>query len=224
MKTKYIQLVSLAATTVAATILLTGCASSGYDKGNKTAANIQAAADLIGTLPGQIDTTLVSLNDMVEKPQADLRTQYKQFSANMGKVESSGKDIAAARKSMAEKQKEFFAKWDEQMAQIKNEDIKARSQSRKDEVSQKMLAIKTSYAQAEMAFKPFMNDLRDVQKFLSVDLTTGGVAAIKDTAAKANTNAVPLKACAVKLAEDFKALGVSMSSVTPQQPAAEPAK
>jgi hypothetical protein len=219
MKTKYIQIVSLAASTLAAAILLTGCASSGYDKGNKAAANIQAAADLIAALPGQVDTTLTSLNDMIEKPQADLRPQYKQFSANMSKVESTGKSIAGARKSMAEKQKEFFAKWDEQMAQIKNEDIKARSQSRKDEVNKNMLAIKTSYAEAEMAFKPFMNDLKDVEKFLSVDLTTAGVAAIKDTAAKATQHAVPLKASAAKLAEDFKALGVSMSSVTPQQPA-----
>jgi hypothetical protein len=219
MKTKYIQFVSLAASTVAATLLLAGCASTGYDKGNKTAANIQAAADLIGALPAQVDKTLTSLSDIVEKPQADLRPQYKQFAANMSEVESSAKEIAAARKSMAEKQKEFFAKWDEQAAQIQNEDIKARSQARKDEVNQKMLAIKTSYAEAEMAFKPFMSDLKDVQKYLSVDLTTAGVAAIKDPAAKAVQHAVPLKASVAKLATDFKALGVAMSSVTPQQPA-----
>ena len=61
MKTKYLQLVSFTASTVAATLLLTGCASSGYEKGNKTAANIQAAAKLIAALPGQVDTTLTSL-------------------------------------------------------------------------------------------------------------------------------------------------------------------
>jgi outer membrane murein-binding lipoprotein Lpp len=214
MKTEYLQSLSLAALTVAATLLLAGCASSGYEKGNKTAANIQAAANLIAALPGQIDTTLTSLQDIVQKPQADLRPQYKQFAANVVDVESSAKDIASARRSMGENQKEFLAKWDEQLAQIKNEDIKARSQTRKDEVNQKLLSVKKSYTLAETDFKPFMSDLRDVQKFLSVDLTTGGVAAIKDTAAKATQHAVPLKASLAKLAEDFKALGVSMSSVT----------
>jgi hypothetical protein len=219
MKTKFIQIIPLAASAVAAAMLLAGCTSTGYDQGNKTAANIQAAADLIAALPGQIDTTLASLNDMVAKPQADLRPQYKQFAANVAQVESSAKQIGDARNAMGKKQKEFFAKWDEQLAQIRNEDIKARSQSRKDEVNQRLLAIKTSYAEAEMAFKPFMADLQDVQKFLSVDLTAGGVAAIKDTAAKATQHAVPVKASAVKLAADFRALGVSMSSVTTPQPA-----
>jgi len=224
MKTKYLQFVSLATLSVAASLLLNGCASSGYEQGNKTAANIQAAADLIAALPAQIDTTLTNLDNMVVNPQADLRPQFSQFAASVTKLESSAKDIATARRSMAENQKEFFAQWDEQLAQIKNEDIKVRSQSRKEEVNQKLLAVKRSYAEAEMAFKPFMADLKDVQKFLSVDLTTGGVAAIKDTAAKASEHAVPLKASIATLAGDFKALGVSMSSVTPQPPTAEPVK
>jgi hypothetical protein len=53
-------------------------------------------------------------------------------------------------------------------------------------------------------------------------LTTSGVAAIKDTVAKANKDVGPLKASIAKVGEDFKALGVSMSSVAPQQPVAPP--
>ncbi len=216
MKTKQL-LIALATLAMAATTtLLTGCKSTGYDAGNKTAAGIQAAANQIAAMPAQIDTMLASLNDIIEKPQADLRPQYKQFAANLSEVESSAKDIADARSAMADKQKEFFAKWDEQLAQIKNEDIKARSQSRKEEVNQKMLAIKTSYLEAATAFKPFMADLKDVQKYLSVDLTAAGVASIKETAAKATQSAVPLKASIAKVAEDFKALGLAMSSVAPQ--------
>ena len=221
MKTKQL-LIVIAALTMAATIpLFTGCKSAGYDAGNKTAADIQAAADRIGAMNGQIDAVVTSLNDIVEKPQADLRPQYKQFADYVAAVESSAKDVAAARQSMADKQKEFFAKWDEQLALIKNEDIKARSQSRKDEVNKNLLAIKTSYLEAATAFKPFLADLKDVQKYLSVDLTAGGVAAIKDTAAKVNESATPLKASIAKVAEDFKALGVSMSSVAPAPAAPE---
>jgi hypothetical protein len=216
-------LITLAALTVAATTaLFTGCKSAGYDTGNQAAAGIQATADRIAASSGQIDAVLASLNDMVEKPQADLRPQYKQFTANLSALESSAKEVAAGRQSMADKQKELFAKWDEQLAQIKNEDIKARSQSRKDDVNKSLLAIKTSYLDAATAFKPFMANLKDVQKYLSVDLTTGGIAAIKDTVAKVNQSAVPLKTSIAKVAEDFKALGVSMSSVAPQQQVAPP--
>jgi hypothetical protein len=194
---------------------LAGCASSsGYDTGNKTADQIQTAAGRIDALTGKIDVTLTSLNDLVEKPQADLRPQFKTYSDNVTGVETSAKEIADARRKMGEQGKVFFDKWDQQLAQIQNEDIKARSQSRKDEVAKKLQTIKMSYTEAEMAFRPFMADLKDVQKFLSVDLTTGGIAAVKGPAAKANTNAVPLKAAITKLASDFKALGLSMSSVT----------
>jgi hypothetical protein len=228
MKTKQLLIAVAALTVAAATTFITGCQSAGYDEGNKTAADIQAAADRIAAVPAQIDAVVASLNDIVNKPAADLRPQYQLFADNVAKVEASAKAVAAARKSMGEKQKEFFAKWDEQLAQIKNEDIRARSQSRKDEVNKHLLAIKTSYLEAATAFKPFMANVKDVQKYLSVDLTTGGVAAIKDTVTKVNESAVPLNTAIAKVAEEFKALGVSMSSVAPQQqvaPApAEPAK
>jgi hypothetical protein len=53
-----------------------------------------------------------------------------------------------------------------------------------------------------------------VQKFLGTDLTAGGVAAIKDVAAKATTDAVPLKESLATLSDEFKGLGISMSSAS----------
>ena len=201
--------------TIVATVAIAGCASSGYQKGSKTGANIQEAANRIAAMPGRIDQTVAALNDLVEKPQPDLRPQFKSFSSQLADMESDAQNIADARRNMAKSGKEFFAKWDEQLATIQNEDIKARSQSRKDEVAQKLTAIKLSYTQAEMSFKPFLANLKDVQKSLSVDLTPGGVAAMKDTAAKAAQEAGPLKDSAAKLAADFQALGLAMSAVAP---------
>ena len=192
-----------------------GCASTGFEKGNQTAANVQSAADQISALPGLIDGTLTSLNDLVQKPAADLRPQYKAFVENLATVQATAKSVAETRRAMGERDKEFFAKWDEQLALIKNEDIKARSQGRKDEVKQQMLALKKSYTEAEMAFHPFLSDLKDVQKYLSIDLTTGGLASIKDTVDRVTQNAGPLKGSISKLAEDFRTLGFSMSSMTP---------
>lgn len=210
-----LQLTTGLAACTAVLLLVAGCTSSGYDKGNQTAQNIQTAANRIAALPGQIDKTVASLDELVKKPQADLRPQFKQFTANLNEVESAAKDIAAKRRSMGEKSKEFFAKWDEQLAQITNEDIKARSEARKKEVSDRMEAIKRSYTEAESAFRPFMSELKDVQKYLSVDLTPGGTAAIKNTVTKADADAAKLNTTITQLAEQFKALGLAMSSVTP---------
>ncbi len=215
---KPIQFTVCLAACATALLLGAGCASSGYDKGNQTAQNIQNAANRIAALPAQINKTMASLDELVNKPQADLRPQFKQFTANLNEVESAAKDIAAARRSMGEKSKEFFAEWDKQLALINNEDIKSRSQARKQDVAAKMEAIKKSYTEAEVAFRPFMSELKDVQKYLSVDLTPGGVAAIKNTVAKADQSAAKLGEEATQLAEQFKALGLAMSSVTPAPP------
>jgi len=48
-----------------------------------------------------------------------------------------------------------------------------------------------------------------------VDLTTGGVAAMKTTAGKASQHAAPLKSDLASLADGFRALGVAMSASTP---------
>jgi hypothetical protein len=203
-------------TTCAIALLLNaGCASSGHEKGNQTAASIQAAANNIAALPAEIGKTLASLSDLVNQPAADLRPQYKAFVFNLGVVEDAGKEIVDARIELGQKGKAYFAEWDAQLAQIKNEDIKARSQSRKDEVAQQLQAIKKSYAEAEVAYRPFLSGLKDVQKYLSVDLTPDGVAAIKGTLNKALTDVGPLNTSLAKLANDFRALGVAMSSVGP---------
>jgi outer membrane murein-binding lipoprotein Lpp len=202
--------------TCAITLLLSaGCASSGNEKGNKTAASIQAAANNIAALPGEIGKTLASLSYLVNQPAADLRPQYKAFVFNLAVVEDAGREVEDARMDLGQQGKAYFAEWDAQLAKIKNEDIKARSQSRKNEVAQQLQAIKKSYAEAEVVYRPFLSGLKDVQKYLSVDLTPDGVAAIKGTLNKALTDVGPLNASLAKLANDFKALGVAMSSAGP---------
>jgi aminopeptidase N len=124
---------------------------------------------------------------------------------------------------MRGKGNEYFKAWDEQTAQIHNEDIKNRSAERKAEMQKKFTEIKMSYTEASESFKPFLSDLKDIQTALATDLTTGGVKAIKGAADKANKDAVPLKASIEKLAGQFKDLGTAMAAAAPP-PAAASAK
>ena len=163
-----------------------------------------------------MNATLASLNNLVERPQADLRPQYKQFSDNVDDLASLAKNVDASVTAMRENGKEFFAKWSEELAGIKNEDIRNLSAARQKEVSDELMNVKKSYAATEIAFKPFMSDLRDIQKYLGTNLTPAGVASMKDVAAKANTTGATLKKAVGKLSADFKSLGIAMSAATPQ--------
>jgi hypothetical protein len=200
-----------------ATLLFAGCASSGYKQGNKAASSIQASADGIAALQGHMNQTLIALNALVDSPQADLRPQFKELDSKISGLESAAKDVANERIRMGEQTKKYLADWDAELGQMQNADIKARSQTRKEAVARQIDAVKRSYSEFDVAFRPFMADLQDVRKYLSVDLTRSGLASIKEPAVKANTDATPLRDAIVKLAADFKALSASMSSITPQQ-------
>ena len=121
----------------------------------------------------KIDTALASLNDLVNNSQGDLVPKYKQFNTAVSDLESTAKNVSDNVASMRGKGKEYFMKWDEQLATIKNEDIKTRSAERKNEVQTKFTNIKKTYEETSMQFKPFMAELKDVQSALSTDLTPG---------------------------------------------------
>jgi Protein of unknown function (DUF2959) len=221
-RTKLIQITSTLAL-AAAIATLAGCKSGNYEAGASTAAGLTESADKAAAGKAKIDAALTSLNDLINNPQGDLVPRFKQFNTAVNDLEATAKNVSGNVASMRGQGKEYFAKWDEQLATIKNEDIKARSAERKNEVQTKFTDIKKTYEETAMAFKPFMAELKDVQSALSTDLTPGGVAALKGPAEKLNKDAVPLKASIDKLSTQFKELGVAMSSGMPQ-PAPAPAK
>ena len=80
--------------------------------------------------------------------------------------------------------------------------------------------VKRSYIQTQMAFKPFLSDLKDIQTALGTDLTVGGVSAVKGAADKATQDSISLKSSLSQLSSNFKDLGMAMSSAGPA-PAAQ---
>ena len=195
----------------AAAGLLAGCASTGNDKAASTSTTLTKSADLIAKGNTLIDLSLTALNDLVTNSQPDLRKQYNAFNSAVDKLGSTARDVSGKAEAMKSQGAAYFAKWDQEVALMQNEDIRKRSLTRKNEVASQFTRISQNYDATKTAFQPFMSELRDVQKFLSTDLTVGGLAAIKDVAAKANKDAVPLKKSVAKLAEEFKSLGLSMS-------------
>jgi hypothetical protein len=209
-----IQLIRNLVTLAAAAGLITGCASDNYNKSAKTAATLNQSSRMIAKGNTLIDESLADLNDLVSHPYPDLRKQFAKFNASVNDLGESERDIAGKAGEMKAQGADYFASWDRESAQIQNEDIRGRSETRRNEVASRFDRISQQYDETKAAFRPFMSDLRDVQKFLSTDLTTGGLAAIKDTAAKATRDAVPVKKSLDSLSDDFKSLGLSMSPTT----------
>lgn len=204
-------------TLAAAVGFITGCASDNYKKSANTAAALNQSAGMITKDNTLIDESLADLNDLVSNPYPDLRKQFEKFNHAVNELGESAKDLASKAEEMKSQGADYFAKWDKESARIQNEDIRSRSEARRNEVASRFGRISQQYDETKAAFRPFMSDLRDVQKFLSTDLTAGGLAAIKGTAAKATQDAVPVKESLGRLSDEFKSLGLSMSPTTPSR-------
>jgi hypothetical protein len=212
MKTKKLILnLFILATTIG---LAAGCASTGNDKSASTVKSLAKSSHLIDKSTVLIDQTQAKLNDLVSNPNPDLRKQFDAFNSSVNDLGSTAQEVSDKADEMKAQGAAYFTKWDEETAKMQNEDIRHRSQERKQEVAANFARISQQYDDTKTAFKPFMSDLRDVQNFLNTDLTAGGLAAIKDVAAKSASDAIPLKESIGKLSEAFKSLSLSMSTAS----------
>jgi hypothetical protein len=212
MKTK--KLILSLFTFATAVVLATGCASTGNDKAASTSKSLTKSSRMIVKGNTLIDQTLARMNDLVSNPKPDLRKQFDAFNSSVNDLGSTDLAVACQAKEMKAKGADYFENWDKETAQIRNENIRQRSEARQHEVAANFARISQQYDETKTAFEPFMSDLRDVQKFLGTDLTAGGLVAVKDIAAKANRDAAPVKESLARLSEEFKGLGISMSSAS----------
>ena len=198
-------------TLIVASGFIAGCASHAYETAADTANTLKKSSDLVTRANSLIDASMAKLNDLVSNPNPDLRDQFKAFSSSVTVLGATADDVDSKAEQMKSQGGAYFARWDQEMATIQNEDIRNRSETRKSEVEKKFSRISQSYLETKLAFQPFISDLRDVQKFLGADLTVGGLASIKEVAAKATQDASALKEPLSKLSDEFKDLGLSLS-------------
>jgi len=198
----------------AVTAFATGCASTGNDKSASTVKSLTKSSCLIEKGNAQIDQTLAKLNDLVSNPGADLGKQFAAFDVSVNDLSATAKAVSSKADQIKARGADYFANWDKESAKMNNENIRHRSQARKQEVAANFASISQQYDESKTAFLPFMSDLRDIQSYLNTDLTAGGLANIKPAAAKATSDAIPLKESIRHLNEQFKGLKLSLSTTS----------
>lgn len=192
-----------------------GCASKSYDKGSATSAAVESAARQVAVVSTKVTDTLGALNGLIFNPQGDLRKQFDQFNSAVKSLQTASSDLDAKVATMQAQGQAYLDNWNNQLATISSEDIRALSMQRKATVTSNLTAAAESYQLHKGALETFQLDLRDIQTYLNNDLTTAGVSAIKSTVAKTKADAVPLRDSVKKLRSDFDKLGKSLSSIVP---------
>ena len=136
----------------------------------------------------QLKATLSALNGLTKQTKGDLRPAYNNYCSEVAKTESTAGLTRMRVQWMASDGRKYFQDWQNTINSIANESLRKKSQKRLNSVKVSYDKVEVALQQASEKFRPFLSDLRDIQKALCADVTPGGVKAIKSTVKSANWN------------------------------------
>jgi hypothetical protein len=151
----------------------------------KNIENMGAFRTQIEMIRNQIDPVLNSLNAIVQNASADPMPSFKTFTKEMDKMAG---QIEKARKMRADMQKKgeaLFAEWEKKMGTITNPEIKAKAEANRDKLKELYSTIEPDITAAKDTGTAFVSNLKDLQAYFQVDLSSTGIASVADTITKA---------------------------------------
>ena len=206
----YVAALALAAFTT--TTVVTGCKSSGYQMADKTGAGIAEFRAEIVNGKKAVDSTMAALDQIAVQANTDPRPAFEKFSKELDNLES----VAAKARKRAEDMKAsgqaYFKQWEEQLSQVKDEDIRQLAQERKQKLQETFDKIREYTEPLKEQFDPWMSSLKDLRSYLANDLTVSGVAAAKKPFAKAKSEGVKVQKSMDDLVEELNDLAATLTA------------
>jgi hypothetical protein len=183
------QITGRAALIIAAAQLFTSvnASAAGYKLADKTGASIAEFRDEIVIIKKEVDATMAALDKIVTTATTDPRKAFKDFDKAVPRIEDAAKKAKKRSEDMKARGQAYFKDWEKELAGVKNEDIRKLAEDRKTKLQASFDSIKTFMEPARDQFNPWLADLKDLQKYLSNDLTIEGVDAAKELIGKTKT-------------------------------------
>jgi hypothetical protein len=194
MKTRKFPLALFTMLTIGAAAFLVGCATTGMDRSVKTSSSIQEVDDEIGKMVVQLDKTSVSLDTLLKSGPSDVKKSFETYSDNVVKVEKEGNRVLKRMEEMKSQSKEYFAEWEKQGSAYANPRIRELSEERRLKLAETYAKVPAAGAGIKVTYLAYLSDLKEIQIFLSNDLTPQGIASITPVANNTANDLEALKA------------------------------
>jgi hypothetical protein len=208
--------ISLAIATIAAAALFTGCGTtSGYKQADKTGEGIAEFRDEITNGKKAIDATMKSLGDVAVSANTDPRKAFEQFSKDVANLESTAAKIRKRAQNMREQGQAYFQAWQQQLATVNNPEIRSLAEQRKAKLQETFDNIRNYSEPLKAQFDPWLSDLKDLQKYLSQDLTVTGVDAAKNLFSKATSEGLEVQKSMDGLVAELNTVAAALTAAKP---------
>jgi cell division septum initiation protein DivIVA len=180
-------------TAVLVAIAATGAlAQQGFRQTDRLMSRAENSARAIEDTKGELQRTLEAYNSMFDGSAKNPRRAYQ---ISLRGVERSEKRVGDIQKRLNEMQIEadkYFADWTTSLDAIINQDLRRRSEARRDETRAGYDNIHQAALKAVAEYETFIGNFRDQLMFLGHDLNPSSISSLKEDAGKLNGEAAQL--------------------------------
>lgn len=191
---------------------LGGCVTTGVARSEKTSSSMQDEDKEIRKLIVQIDATGSSLDALMVAGPQDLRKPFDSYTDNVKRLDSEGQRTLKRMDQMKAHSKEYFAEWEKQGDSYTNSEIRALSDERRSKLAESYARIPEAGMGIKGAYHAYLTDLKEIQLYLSNDLTPKGLETITPVVNKTVQDRESLKASLVPLLAALDAVQADMYS------------
>jgi hypothetical protein len=176
-------------------IAFTGCAKrTGIERSEKATTTMSSVENNMHQAVAQIDVTSASLQNLVVAGAApDLKTSFEIYSDNVKKMDDIGKTLIKDINEMSAQGNEYFEEWRKQGDVYTNPQIAKLSEERRVALRQTFSEIAEADVGVKGSLNQYLSDVKQIQTYLSNDLTPQGIAAIRPIAERTISEGNSLK-------------------------------
>ena len=176
--------------TVLGLAMIAGCSTPGYKAAAKTNNSLSDVKTELLTDKSGLRTAVNDLNDLVYRPQSDLRPQYEKFRADVATLKKSAAASQASANNMRDNRESYLSQWRADTSAISDADLRMRAMDRIRETEDNFSALSDKINSANNALAPVVNDLGALSEYLGNDLTASNIQLISDRATSAKNRSI----------------------------------
>lgn len=174
-------------------LALAGCSTTGNERSTETRKSMHNVESDISALSAQLDATDNSLSRLMTPNITNIQTSFDAYTANVEKMREAGQRFLEQIDAMSARGADYFAEWSKEGQTYSNQQIRAASEERRAELTSAFLRISQASTGVRGALQAYLSDIRDLQTFLSNDLTPKGLQAVQEMAEKTVNDGRELK-------------------------------
>ncbi len=192
-------------------VSLAGCgSSSGYKKSDSTTAKMDSLKAELLLGKAQIGKTVTALNSVVAQANQDPRKAFETFAKEVKRTDSQAKKISSRARDMKKQGAAYFKKWESEFKKIASPELQTRFEQRKAVVEAEYKKISGASDQLSEHYSAFMSNIEDIQRVLSIDLTSANISAISDIVQKTTTESKTINSLVQQYVDALDAVSAEM--------------